>query len=130
MTLPATSGKRVLVPLRTGRGGNDRPGHWSGRARRVKAERRTVGWALHVHCGAWRPTLPCVVTLTRCAPSNGLDGDNLAGACKAVRDEVAAWIGVDDRHEELVRYVCEQRRAKDWWVVIEFEELPQVGRAE
>lgn len=125
MTLPPTSGKRVLVAMRTGAGLNDRPGHWSGRARRVKRERTTVGWALHVHCGAWRPTLPCVVTLTRCAPSNGLDDDNLAGALKATRDAVAEWLGVDDGRRELVRYVPEQRRAKDWWVVIEFEELPQ-----
>lgn len=31
----------------------------------------------------------------RVAPGR-LDDDNLARACKAVRDEVAAWLGVDD----------------------------------
>jgi hypothetical protein len=40
------------------------------------------------------------ITLTRIAP-RWLDDDNLAGACKAVRDGVADAIGLDDRDHRL-----------------------------
>ena len=60
-----------------------------------------------------------MVTLTRIAPSNGLDDDNLAGALKAVRDEVAAWLGVDDKDRATVRYEYEQERGP-WDVRIEW----------
>jgi len=60
-----------------------------------------------------------VVTLTRIAPSNGLDDDNLAGALKACRDEIAEWIGVNDRDRKTVRYEYEQERGP-WGVRIEW----------
>lgn len=104
----------IAIPgLRTGRGGNNRE-HWAGRARRVRAEREAVSWSL---LGRTKPTLPCVVLLTRVAPSAGLDDDNLAGALKSVRDAVAQWLGVDDRDRETVRYEYAQRRGK-WGVEI------------
>jgi hypothetical protein len=37
-----------------------------------------------------------------------LDDDNLRGACKAARDEVAAWIGIDDGHH-LIRFLYDQK---------------------
>lgn len=67
-----------------------------------------------------RPALPCLVTLTRLGPSNGLDDDNLAGALKAIRDQIAEWLGVDDRKREVVRYQYEQQRAEAWGVRIEW----------
>lgn len=45
--------------------------------------------------------LPCVVILTRIAPRR-FDGDGLAAAFKGVRDEIAKWLGVDDRDERIV----------------------------
>lgn len=54
------------------------------------------------------PALPVVVTLVRCSPRL-LDDDNAVGAMKAVRDEVAAWLGVDDR-DPRVRFVVEQEK--------------------
>jgi hypothetical protein len=44
--------------------------------------------------------LPCVVTFTRLSAGE-LDDDNLAGSCKAVRDGVADWLGVDDRDKRV-----------------------------
>lgn len=41
------------------------------------------------------PDPPWTVTITRVGP-RVLDDDNLASACKYVRDEVAAVLGVDD----------------------------------
>jgi hypothetical protein len=109
-----------LAGLRTGRGLNDRE-HWRVRAKRVKAEKDAAAWEL----ARWaeKPPLPCVVTLTRFAPSNGLDDDNLAGSLKGVRDAVAAWLGVDDRDRKRVKYVYEQQRAA-WAVGISFEGWP------
>ncbi len=111
----------ILLPgLRTGRGLNSRE-HYMARARRVRAERERVGWEL----ARWaeRPPIPCVCVLTRFAPSNGLDDDNLAGALKSVRDAVAEWLGVDDRDRSRVRYLYEQQRA-GWGVGIEFQGWP------
>jgi len=105
----------VSIPLRTCSGLNARE-HWRSRARRVKAEREIVNGALWLLAKA-RP--PLNVLLTRVAPSNGLDDDNLCGALKAVRDEFAAWVGVDDRHTHLVRYTYAQRRGP-WGVEIEW----------
>jgi hypothetical protein len=62
------------------------------------------------------------VLLTRVGPTNGLDDDNLASALKAVRDEVAKWLGVDDRDRLKVRYRYAQRRGPVWGVEVEFGE--------
>lgn len=105
----------IRVNVRTPPGLNVRE-HWRARARRVKDERESAAWAL---IGKDKPSTPCSVRLTRYAPSNGLDDDNLAGALKAIRDAVADWIGVDDKHAERVRYVYAQERGP-WGVGIEF----------
>lgn len=109
----------LLVPIRTVPGMNVRE-HWRTRTRRVKAERDATAWQLsRVHD---KPLPPLVVTLTRIGPSNGLDDDNLAGSMKAIRDQIAQWLGVDDRRSEVVRYRYAQERGKEWCVRIEWEE--------
>lgn len=99
------------------RGGMNAREHHFARSRRVKSERETVGWYLRARV---KPGVPCIVTLTRIAPSSGLDDDNLASAMKSTRDAFAEWIGVDDKHREIVRYRYEQERGK-WAVRIEVE---------
>jgi hypothetical protein len=66
-----------------------------------------------------RPALPCVVLLTRVAPSAGLDDDNLSGSLKAIRDQVAHWLRVDDR-DPRVSWTYAQRRGKrgEWAVEV------------
>lgn len=110
----------IEIPLRTVSGLNVRE-HWRARSRRVKAERDATAWLLRPVA---KPPLPCVVLLTRIAPSGGLDDDNLPGALKGVRDQIAAWIGVDDRKREIVRYRYAQRRGK-WGVAVEFTPLDE-----
>ena len=68
-----------------------------------------------------RPALPCTVVLTRSAPSNGLDSDDLQGSLKGVRDQVAHWLGVDDRDSVQVHYTYAQVRGP-WAVHIQFDE--------
>jgi len=104
----------IIVPLRTN-GSNARE-DWKTRAGRVKRERKAVGWMLTT---AQRPPIPCTVLLTRSAQSNGLDDDNLRAALKGVRDEVAQWLGVDDRDASRVRYLYAQVRGT-WGVHIAF----------
>lgn len=106
----------LTIPMRTVPGMNARE-HWHARASRVRREKHTVGWELKA---ATKPPTPCTVVLTRIAPSNGLDDDNLAGALKSVRDAVADWLGVDDKHRHIVRYQYEQERGP-WAVRIEVQ---------
>lgn len=103
----------LTIPIRTVSALNVRE-HFGARARRVKKERHATGWALRQ---AQRPALPCVVTMTRLAPSNGLDTDNLVASMKGCRDSIAEWLGVDDK-SPLVDWRCEQRRAKEWGVAV------------
>ena len=105
----------IAIPLRTKGGLNSRE-HFFARSRRVRKERETVAWMLSTQT---KPQIPCTVTLTRVAPSSGLDDDNLAGALKGVRDEVAKWLRVDDRDRATVRYVYAQQRGP-WGVRIAF----------
>jgi hypothetical protein len=106
---------KIALPLRTSSGPNARE-HFHAKASRVRKEREAVAYVLGPR---QRPHVPCSVTLTRVAPSNGLDDDNLAGSLKGVRDQVAHWLGVDDRHSLQVKYRYAQRRGP-WGVEIEF----------
>lgn len=108
----------ISIPLKTGAGLNDRE-HWRSKATRAKREKTAIGWGL---VGRKKPTLPCCCLITRVAPSNGLDDDNLAGSMKATRDAVAAWLGIDDKHHDIVRYSYAQRRGR-WGVEIEFQPM-------
>jgi hypothetical protein len=93
----------VTLPLKTVGGLNARE-HWRVRSRRVKTERDTARMLLNRH----EPVLPCIVTMIRLSPG-ALDDDNMQGACKAVRDGVADWLGIDDRDARVTwRYVQEK----------------------
>lgn len=105
----------LTIPIKTGRGLNDRE-LWPVRAKRVKREREAVSWVLVQH---ERPSLPCSVMLTRIAPSSGLDDDGLVGSLKAVRDEIATWLKVDDKDRMTVRYRYAQKRGP-WAVEVTF----------
>ena len=66
--------------------------------RREHTERAATCGSALVGLGAhWpaRVSFPCVVTFTRISPRL-CDTDNLAGACKSVRDQLAAELGITD----------------------------------
>lgn len=137
----------VLVPIRLYSESN-MSGHWSKRAKRTAAVRDAVGLCLRAALRGWSPLattneLPIStklvvglrVTMVRLAPRL-LDDDNLAAACKAVRDQVALEIGlpvtgwslnhkrlVADDRDPRVTWVCKQERAKEYGVRIEIEEV-------
>lgn len=115
----ARAPKSIVVPIRTVPGLNARE-HFAVRSKRVRKEREAVAWLLR---GMKRPHVPCSVILTRIAPSQGVDDDNLVGALKGARDEIAQWLGVDDRHRNQVRYRYAQENSGyrgQWGVRIEF----------
>lgn len=117
----------IEIPLKTVSALNARE-HSMARHRRVSKEREATAWAL---AGKKRPALPCQVTLTRVGPTRGLDSfDNLPSALKGCVDQIAEWIGVNDREDDRVRYVCKQERAPRWFVRVEFEPMEKlpVGR--
>lgn len=88
-------------------------GHWRARSSRVKKQRQAVGAQLAASgfdpeaLAAGKPT----ITLVRVS-RRSLDLDNLAGSLKAVRDAVAAWLGVDDGPKGPVTWAYAQEVTK------------------
>ena len=140
MTTPSTAALRIPVALellvddmRLGRGQNTHHKGWQGTAAQVKRERAQLNWALSRKwigimpgdVGPFRAAAgpgPWSVTLTRVAPSAGLDAhDNLSASFKAIVDELARWLGVDDRNPR-VRWQYAQERGP-WAVRIRIEEV-------
>lgn len=104
---------------------SNRRDHWSVKARRVREQRAAVAWARRRADAWWEPLSShpdrrWTVSLTRLAPRR-LDSDNLRGALKAVRDEVAALLCIDDG-DSRVTWVYAQERAREPGVRIEIEE--------
>lgn len=100
----AVSSASYLIPIKTVTGLNARE-HWRKRAARVKAERAAVAAIVRPF---WTP---CIVRLVRLSPSL-CDDDNLQGACKAIRDEIARICGVDDGPQGPIQWVYAQEKCK------------------
>ena len=87
------------------------------RAKRAKRQRETTLIALTRHIGRLegRKLLEregkLLVCLTRLSMGR-LDDDNLAGAFKHVRDEIASWLGCDDNPGAPVRWSVHQEPHK------------------
>lgn len=86
--------------------------HWRYRSNRTKAQRQVTAMIMRKEFfHRAKPSVPCTVTIVRIAPRE-LDDDNLAGSGKHVRDEIAAFLGVDDKPGSGVTWRYEQRRGK------------------
>ena len=112
----------LSLPLRVVSESNSHD-HWWGRRNRSKRARRMVHllWPRHVSL----PEFPLVVTLTRVAPRE-LDDDNIRGALKACRDQVAEELGLPSDRDPRVRweYGQEKGRVKQYAVRIRLEATP------
>ncbi len=95
------------VPIETKSASNLRE-HWRARHERTKTQRRATAYRTPPELKKLGPLL--VVTMTRVSPRS-LDDDNLRGALKGVRDQVACALGVDDR-SRLVRWEYGQERGE------------------
>lgn len=76
--------------------------------------------------GAKFPPMPVIVTITRIGPRK-LDDDNLAAACKYVRDVIARRIGVDDG-SDLYTWRYQQRKG-EYGVDVEIVTRPTTDQA-
>ena len=83
----------------------NRRDHWAARRRRAKGQAAAVALALSNCPGV---TLPVRVTLVRVG-GRPLDSDNLAGSFKAVQDEVARFLSVDDGDTARVHWTYRQQ---------------------
>lgn len=113
MTQPIQPFALVTLPIRTVNELNDHK-HWRTRQKRAKAQRSTT--LAHMLALATRTRIPTgrvhTVTLTRVAPSAGLDAhDGLPASCKHVVDGIADWIGKDDG-KSGIKWTYDQRRGK------------------
>lgn len=90
------------VPIRVESVNRTRNCHWSKRHKETKAHQTAVfnSWLAYIP-GSQRQRIKAAardgvkVTMTRVGHRQ-LDSDNLAGACKAVRDAVAHFLEIDD----------------------------------
>jgi hypothetical protein len=114
-----------IVPIKTPSGPNARE-IWQVKAARVKKERQATAWMLKT---VKRPAIPCSVNLTRLSAGT-VDDDNLPSSLKAVRDQIAEWLGVDDRHRNIVRYVYHQRKVARGQFGVEVSFGPPVSGAQ
>jgi len=115
----------TTIDVQLGRGLNVREHHYT-RAKRVKAEREAtksalkgpfVYGALHADDGAR-------ITLHRPWARVPLDSDNLSGAFKGVRDEVASFLGVDDKSERLHWIYTQSKQPKGTRPTVTIEVMP------
>lgn len=76
--------------------------HWAAKNKRKKAQQEEFSWRWKHWKLSGRPavTFPCAITFTRYS-CNVLDSDNLAGAFKHVRDQLAIEIGIDDGSDKI-----------------------------
>lgn len=76
--------------------------HWGKKFKRKKAQKEEthIEWKRAAH--GVKISLPCVVRLVRVG-SQRLDDDNLGESFKAIRDQIATEIGVDDG-SELIKF--------------------------
>ena len=108
----------ITIPLRIQSSLNLRE-HWRVRANRNSSHRSAAWFALKA-AGRWTE-FPCVVTLTRVAPRE-LDGDNLQGGFKSVRDGVADWLGLDDNDKRIEwRYAQAKGEAREYAARVKIE---------
>jgi hypothetical protein len=100
---PHTMKLELRIPISATTTQNSRM-HWSQRARRVEAEHNAVIYAWSKARPKIEPTTR--ITLTRFGPRE-LDGDNLQGSLKGIRDAIAKKLKIDDG-SKLVEWVYRQ----------------------
>jgi hypothetical protein len=110
----------VTVPLRLPSLSNVRMNRWKLSKLKINQKFMVYGFLM----GKALPALPATVTLTRIGKKL-LDDDNLQGACKYVRDQIAGGYGIDDG-SPLYRWKYEQEKGKEYAVRIDIQSLEGV----
>ena len=90
--LPLGYSLTIRLPVKVKSEMNQRD-HWTARRRRF-ADQATVFLTEAHWLGTARPPLPCTITFTH--RGRPIDGDNLQGAFKGLRDLIATWLRCED----------------------------------
>ena len=105
----------VTFPMLVPSAANTRE-HYGAKLRRVRSQRDgALAQVMFAHAGMgphtpWKRCLPMRIQITRIA-ARALDDDNLAYACKAIRDGVALAIGIDDGDPRIAWEYAQERPA-------------------
>lgn len=111
---------KLRIDIRTAARTNARPGHWGQRAKHTKAERMATRMAIFAAGMSDECDLPVTVRLVRVAPC-ALDDDNVRGALKAVRDEMASALRLASDRDPRCRWLYGQRKGKVREYAVEVE---------
>lgn len=108
------------LPIQTVNPLNGRQGNWMQKANRRKEERGLTKLVASAHLRANALPRNIVVKLTR-GSYGELDDDGLRAAFKSVRDGMADFLGINDKHVDLVRYDYAQVKTVrgEWWARVE-----------
>lgn len=111
----------IHVPVRTRNNLNVRR-HWRVRSKENIAVKEAVTYALLGVDWAWTASPseadPWDVRLVRLGPRE-MDDDGVVSALKSVRDAFAKFVNVDDKRRDVIRYLYDQERSKEFGVRIE-----------
>jgi hypothetical protein len=132
MTATARKVVRVSIPIKTSNPLNNSQGFskWAtfGRAKERREQRSITALVVGAALRSNWIGLPCVITLTRVAPSNGLDDDAIGPALKSVRDGITDALGLKNDRDPLLVWAYAQRRGAQKQYAVEVE-IQQGGRA-
>lgn len=117
----------LLVPIRVVSEANMRE-HWATKRRRKiqQQEEFALEWRRFFGTDAPKASQlhPLVITFTRIGPK-ALDSDNLAGAFKGLRDQLAKILGIDDGSDALVfKYDQRCNGKRQYAIKVELSECP------
>ena len=110
---------KIQMPIRIESEANKRE-HWAVRNKRKVKQQSDFSYL-------WRnaklkPSLPCTVIFTRYA-NRILDDDNCIGGFKAVRDQLAKEIGIDDGSDLIsFKYRQEKLSKREYYITVEILE--------
>jgi hypothetical protein len=105
----------LTLPLHMRSEANERS-FWGDKSSRVREHRSITRAALNRYSVAKSGFTR--VVFTRLGPRM-LDSDNLAGSFKAVRDEIAAYCGVDDGPTGPIMWECQQEKSAAYGLRVE-----------
>lgn len=114
-----------IIPIRTISEANWH-GHWAVRSKRVKAQ-RDIAKLLTMKNAKPMPNMPVAVKITRIAPRELDNGDNLPASLKAIRDGIADALNPNaaqaKRDRDGITWSYSQVKNKKYAVLVEIEEI-------
>jgi hypothetical protein len=107
---------RITLPIRTKNPLNNSQGvsrgAMLGDAARRRKQRKITRMTLEAYLRNWPSKGPWTITLTRIAPSSGLDDDSIGPAMKSIRDGITDALGKTNDRDPIFRWRYQQARGR------------------